>query len=104
MDIRSYLLFVIILLCIAVVNNVVMYYKCYVNSNLDDPWIPENMGVYRINIYYNKFKYPDSGIGNEIQPFINPFKDKHYGKYVVTYNKPSQLEYQQISKLGNFKN
>ena len=101
-SIRGYLLIVIVLLCLAIVNNVIMYYKCYVNNNLDDPFVPENVGVYRINIYYNKYTYPNDGIGEEIKPYLNPFKDKTFGKYVVTYNKPTQLEYQQVSKLGNY--
>lgn len=102
MSVRSYLVIVIILLCIAVVNNVIMYYKCYVNNEMNDPFIPENVGVYKINIYYNKHRYSDIGIGDEIKQYITPFKDKTFGKYVVSYNKPSELEYQQISKLGNF--
>lgn len=101
-DVRTYLLIVIILLCIAIINNVVMYYKCYVHNDLSDPFIPENVGVYKINVYYNKYQYPWDGIGDEIKPFIDPFKDKTIGRYVVAYNKPSQLEYQQISKLGNY--
>lgn len=104
MDVRTYLLLVIILLCIAIINNVVMYYKCYITDNLSDPFVPENVGVYRINVYYNKYQYPGQGIGDEIKPFVGPFKDKTFGRYVVTYNKPSQLEYQQISKLGNYQN
>ena len=104
MDIRGYLLLVIILLCISIINNFIMYFKCYINSDISDPFIPENIGVYRINIYYNKYKYPNQGIGNEIKPHIDNFKDNVFGRYVVTYNKPSELEYQQISKLGNFQN
>lgn len=100
--VRDYLLVVIILLCIAIINNVIMYYKCYVNNNLNDPFIPDNVGMYQINLYYNKFNYPDKGIGVELKPYIDPFKNKTFGKYVVTYNKPTQLEYQQISKLGNY--
>lgn len=104
MSIRTYLVFVIILLCIAIINNVIMYHKCYLNNNINDPFVPENIGVYRVNVYYNKFKDPGSskGIGNEIKQYIDPFKDKTHGKYVVSYDKPTQLEYQQISKLGNF--
>ena len=102
--VRGYLTIVIILLCIAIINNVIMYYKCYVNNNLDDPFVPENVGVYRVNIYYNKYRYPGDGINEEISPYITPFKDKTFGKYVVTQNRPTQLEYQQISKLGNFQN
>lgn len=102
MSVRTYLVIVIILLCIAVINNVIMYYKCYVDNELNDPFIPENIGVYRINIYYNKYTYPELSIVEELKPFITPLKDKTYGKYVITYNKPTNLEYQQISKLGNF--
>lgn len=98
----TFLLLVIVLLCVAIVNNVVMYYKCYVNNDINDPFVPENVGVYRINIYYNKYIYP--GIGDEIKPFIEPFKNSTFGKYVITYNKPTPLEYQQISKIGNFQN
>ena len=94
---------VIILLCIAIINNVIMYYKCYVNNNLNDPFIPENIGVYRLNVYYNKYHFPDNGgIQTELQQYIDPFKNKTFGKYVVTYNRPTQLEYQQISELGNY--
>jgi hypothetical protein len=60
--------------------------------------------VYRINIYYNKYRYPDTGIKDELKQHIDPFKDKTFGKYVVSYNKPTQLEYEQISKLGNYQN
>jgi len=81
-----------------------MYYKCYINNELNDPFVPENVGIYRINIYYNKYTNPGEGIGNEIKTFIDPFKNNTFGKYVVTYNKPSPLEYQQISKIGNFQN
>jgi hypothetical protein len=102
MSVRTYLIFVIILLCIAIINNVIMYYKCYMNNDLNDPFIPENMGVFRINVYYNKSRYPDAGIRDEIKQYIDPFKDKTFGKYVISYNKPTQLEYQQISKLGNY--
>lgn len=104
MSVRTYLIIVIILLCIAVINNVIMYYKCYVNNDLNDPFIPENMGVFRINVYYNKSRYPGAGIREEIKQYIDPFKDKAFGKYVVSYNKPTQLEYQQISQLGNYQN
>ena len=104
MSVRTYLVFVIILLCITIINNVIMYYKCYVNNELNDPFIPENIGVYRINVYYNKHKNPGVGIRDEIKKYIDPFKDKTFGEYVVTYNKPTQLEYQQISKLGNYQN
>jgi len=79
-----------------------MYYKCYVNNDSNDPFIPENVGVFRLNVYYNKFRYPDEGIRDEIKPYVDPFKDKTFGRYVVSYNKPTQLEYQQISKLGNY--
>src|SRR5271170_6867152 len=102
MSVRTYLIFVIILLCIAIINNVIMYYKCYVNNDSNDPFIPENVGVFRLNVYYNKFRYPDEGIRDEIKPYVDPFKDKTFGRYVVSYNKPTQLEYQQISKLGNY--
>lgn len=104
MDIRTYLLLFIILLCVSIINNVIMYYKCYVNNELSDPFVPENIGVYKINVYYNKYRYPGIGIGDEIKPFIDPFKDKTFGRYVVTYNKPTEREYQQISKLGNYQN
>lgn len=104
MSVRAYLMLVIVLLCIAIINNVVMYYKCYVNNQNNDPFVPENVGVYRINVYYNKYTYPESGIYNEMKEYIDPFKDKYFGRYVVTYNKPSTLEYQQISKLGNYQN
>lgn len=102
MDIRTYLLLAIILLCISIINNVVMYYKCYNNNDIADPFIPENVGVYKINIYYNKYQKQD--IENEIKTYIDPFKDKMINRYVVTYNKPKHIEYQQISKLGNFQN
>ena len=104
MDVRTYLIIVIILLCVAIINNIIMYHKCYINNELSDPFVPENVGIYRINVYYNKFNDPNNGIGDEIKPFISPFKDKTFGKYVITYNKPSSLEYEQISKLGNYKN
>ncbi|VBB18073.1 hypothetical protein YASMINEVIRUS_536 [Yasminevirus sp. GU-2018] len=102
MSVRTYLVIVIILLCIAVVNNVVMYYKCYVDNEQDDPFIPTNVGVYRVNIYYNKYRYPENGVTEELKEFITPFKDKNFGRYVVTYNRPNSLEYRQISKLGNY--
>lgn len=104
MSLSSYFVFVIFLLCVSIINNVFMYCKCYLNNDLNDPFVPENVGVYRINIYYNKHIYPGDGIYNEIQPYIGPFKDKMFGKYVVTYNKPNSLEYQQVSRLGNFQN
>lgn len=104
MTVKTYLIVVVILLCIAVVNNILMYYKCYlsVNNETRDPFVPENIGVYRINIYYNKYRYPETGLVQELQPHIQPFKDKSIGRYVVTYGKPTSLEYQQISKLGNY--
>lgn len=102
--IRTYLVLVIILLCISIINNVIMYHKCYVNNEINDPFVPENIGVYRIGIYYNKYQYTEAGIGNELKQYITHFKDKTFGKYVVTQNKPTQLEYQQMSKLGNYQN
>jgi hypothetical protein len=78
-SVRLYLLLVIILLCISIINNVVMYYKCYVNSNTDnsvsDVFVPANVGVYRINVYYNKHRYPEVGIGDEIKPEIKHLDD-----------------------------
>lgn len=103
--VRTYLLIVIILLVIAVLNNVVMYYKCYLNNNLDDPFIPENAGVYRINIYYNKYRTPQdttTGIHDQIMPLLQKFKDSNAGKYVVTVNRPNGQEYRQISELANY--
>lgn len=103
--IESYVVVLVLLLVVAVINNVVMYYKCYLNNDIDDPFIPENTGVYRINIYYNKYRTPDDlskGIHEEIKPFIQPFKDQTYGKYVVTENRPSKQEYRQISMLANY--
>jgi hypothetical protein len=102
MSVRTYLVVVIILLCIAVVNNVVMYTKCYVNNDIDDPFIPENIGVYRVNVYYNKYRYPDPGVKDEILPFVTPMRDSTFGRYVITIGKPTSNEYQQISRLGNY--
>ena len=80
-----------------------MYYKCYINNDINDPFIPDNVGVYRINIYYNKYKNPTNNrIEEEVKSFIKPLKDNTIGKYVITYNKPSSIEYQQITKLGNY--
>ena len=104
MEIKVYLIITLVLLCIAIINNVLMYYKCYLNNELSDPLLPENIGIYRINIYYNKFKDPIHGIGDEIKQSLVQFKDKTFGKYVIAYNKPTKLEYEQISKLGNYKN
>lgn len=105
--IRSYLVIIILLLVIAIINNVVMYYKCYLNNNLNDPFVPENTGVYRINVYYNKYRTPQDtnrGIHDEIWPAIQPFKDSNHGKYVVTVNRPTSQEYRQISELANYQN
>lgn len=106
MSLRSCLVCVVVLLCIAIVNNVLMYYKCYVNNPIDDPFVPENIGVYRLNIYYNKYAYPGSltgdGIRDELKSYIDPFKEKFYGRYVVSYDKPTTQEYQQISHLANY--
>ena len=79
-----------------------MYYKCYVNNNINDPFIPENIGVYTVNIYYNKYTNRNDGIYANINPCVEQFKNKNIGKYVVVYNKPSSQEYQQISEIGNY--
>jgi hypothetical protein len=100
--VRTYLVVIVLLLVIAVINNVIMYYKCYLNNNLEDPFIPENTGVYRVNIYYNKYRTPQDGIHKEIQPFLQPFVDQSYGRYVVTENRPSKQQYRQISMLSNY--
>jgi hypothetical protein len=82
-----------------------MYYKCYVNNEVNDPFIPENVGIYKLNVFYNKFKYSDTGIGDDLKQCVESFKNKNIGKYVVSLgNKPTDLEYQQISKLGNYQN
>lgn len=105
MSVRTYLVIVIILLCIAIINNVVMYTKCYINNESNDPFIPENIGRYQINVYYNKYMYPEPSVTEELEPLLTQFRDKTLGRYVVvaTNGKPTPLEYQQISQLGNYK-
>lgn len=98
----EYLLVVVLLLCLSIINNVIMYYKCYVNNVSEDPFVPNNVGTYSINIYYNKYNYPGNGIASEIKTYIDPFINKNIGKYVVSYNKPTQMEYQQIATLGYY--
>ncbi len=103
MSVRVYLVITILLLCIAIVSNVVMYYKCYINNDINDPFVPENVGVYNLKIYFNKYKAPKDGIHNELQEYIQPFKEKYFSQYIVTQNKPTTLEYQQIANIGSYR-
>ena len=91
----------LILLCVAIVNNFIMYYKCYLNNTTNDPFVPPSVGKYQISVYYDKHMYPEDGLMEQIKPFLTPFKDKYFGKYVVTYGRPTRLEYEQISKLSS---
>ena len=100
MSLRSYMILFIILLCISVINNVIMYYKCYVNNDINDPFVPENIGLFSVNIYYNKYNQPNEGIYKELKPHIEPFITNNSSKYVVTYGKPSSNDYQKMSKLN----
>ena len=102
MSLRVYMVLSLLLLCIAVISNVIMYYKCYILNDLNDPLVSENIGVYRVNIYFNKYKDPKDGIYEELREHIRPFKEKHFSRYVVTQNKPTSLEYQQIANIGNY--
>ena len=102
MTVRLYMVLALLLLCIAVISNVIMYYKCYILNDLNDPFVSENIGVYRVNIYYNKYKDPQDGIYKELRECIQPFKEKNFSRYVVTHNKPTNLEYHQIAKIGNY--
>lgn len=100
-DQTTFILILIFLLTISILNNVLMYYKCYINNQSDDPFIPDSIGSYQINVYYNKLRYPAQGIDQKIKQYIDPFKENTYGEYVVTYKKPTPQEYQQISKLSH---
>jgi hypothetical protein len=100
-DLHSYLVIVIILLCISLLLNFMMSYKYYLSNQSNDPFIPENIGQYNISIYYNKYKNPMEGIDQKIKPLIDPFKNSTIGQYVITYKRPTQLEYKQIAQLGS---
>jgi len=99
-DQTTFILTLIGLLVLSFLNNVLMYYKCYIMNQNDDPFVPDSIGVYHINVYYNKLKYPAQGIDTKIKQYLDPFKENTYGEYVVTYLKPTNQEYQQIKKLS----
>lgn len=99
MSIRTYLILTILLLSVSIINNVIMYNKCYINNKLNDPFVPENIGMYTINIYYNKNSYPEKGIYEALHPYIDEFKNNNISKYVVTYNKPTSDQYKQMTQL-----
>ncbi len=98
MDTYTCLIFLVVLLCIAILNNFVMYYKCYLDNDNNDPFVPENVGKYQIAIYYNKSNEP--GISNILSQYIDPLKTNMYGTYVVTLGKPTPDEYKQIAMLN----
>jgi hypothetical protein len=102
MAVRTYLVLVVLILCISIISNLMMYNKCYLNNDINDPFLPENIGMYSINIYYNKFRYPDKGVVEDIKPYIEPLKNSFHKKYVITYNKPTQKDYEQMTKIGNY--
>lgn len=103
MNVRACLIIVIIILCISVVNNMYMYYKFYVKNDTRDPFIPENVGVYNISVYYNKYNYMPKSIYEELKPALSDFQTKNHGKYILTFEKPTQNEYTQIAELNNYK-
>ena len=100
MNIHNCLVFVVILLCIAIINNFIMYYNCYINNINDDPFVPDNVGKYTLSIYYNKNETTEYGVYELIKPQLDTIRTKIFGKYVATWEKPTQQEYQQIAKLG----
>lgn len=109
MNIRATLIIVIIILCISVMNNMYMYYKFYVkNDSLSDclsnnPFVPENIGVYHISVYYNKYNYMPKSIYEELKPALTDFETNNHGKYILTFGKPTQTEYAKIAELNTYK-
>ena len=100
---NTYITILVLLLIVAVINNILMFYKCYINNPNSNPFVPHNTGVYRVNVYYNKYRTnPEITIQDEIKPYLQPFVDKTYGRYVVTQNDPTPQQYEQISALSNY--
>lgn len=99
MDVESCLIIVIILLCMAIISNFLMYYKCYLDNINDDPYVPDNVGTYKITIYYSKGENSSDEMDNITRRYVNPMRSDMLGRYVVVHDKPSFAEYKQIAAL-----
>jgi hypothetical protein len=90
----GFALILLILLILSIVNNVLMYNKCYL-SNIDkkNPFLPENVNVMNIKFYYNKTPNnctPGVVIENELMSALKPLTEKYKANTLLTVNEDGQ--------------
>ncbi len=101
MENRIYLVCAIALLCISIISNLMMYYKCNPTNEEHTQIIPNEIDKYCITVYYNKYKKNISEMNAIIKPYVLQLNRNSNDNYVVVLGQyPSNKDYEQISKLS----
>ena len=104
----SYSTCILILLILSVINNLVFYYSVYDNSYLaKDPLLPDNIGVYKYNFYYNIDAYTFNNetydgieIKKDFDNLVDNFVNDNLGKCLIIDHKPNADDYSKINSIS----
>ena len=108
---QGYVFLIIILLIMSVVNNLLMYHKCYHTKSLSssDHNLHSDVDVMTINVYYKKENdttkcYNHSTVGtpviDNLKSMLSQYETNNSNKCVILYSNPTHAEYIKINKLS----
>lgn len=91
---------ILLLLILALANNLIMYNKCYVSNSIKayDPNINKNISIYPVNIYISKQN--EEKISADIKNILDKYASENNNKLIVVFGYPTENDISKINTLA----